>query len=151
MNNPSIRDAFNLQNELRVKHHVKELTWSPECAKMATAWAEHIASTGQFAHGGYIDANNKRYGQNLYMCRGTSKTAPIDAVKQWYRESEQYEYKVVSPPLSKGHFTQMVWKGTQSCGIGVAYGSTTIVCCMYDPPGNVKNTYINNVLPPTTG
>jgi len=56
--------------------------------------------------------------------------------------------------MKTGHFTQVVWKGTTSIGVGVAtvpdpkYGSSTVVVVNYSPPGNCQGQFPQNVLPP---
>jgi hypothetical protein len=50
---------------------------------------------------------------------------------------------------NKGHFTQVVWKGSRELGVGWATGSNgwTYFCCNYSPAGNYQGQYQVNVLP----
>ena len=57
-----------------------------------------------------------------------------------------------------GSFTQMVWKGTNEIGVGRAFGPNgqTYVVALYQPAGNVRGMYSENVRPaqgkrPVTG
>jgi hypothetical protein len=50
--------------------------------------------------------------------------------------------------MQTGHFTQLVWVGTQRLGCGVAQcADMDVWVCRYDPPGNVQGRYQDNVLP----
>ena len=52
--------------------------------------------------------------------------------------------------MKTGHFTQVVWKGSQQLGVGVAFannGRIAVVVANYSPPGNYQNRFTDNVLP----
>jgi len=51
--------------------------------------------------------------------------------------------------LFAGHFTQVVWKGTQELGLGMATKSgRTVIVATYNPPGNYIGEYTKNVMKP---
>jgi len=53
--------------------------------------------------------------------------------------------------MKTGHFTQVVWKGSQKLGVGFAYSSDrkkVYVVAHYSPPGNFIGQYAQNVLRP---
>jgi len=53
--------------------------------------------------------------------------------------------------MNTGHFTQVVWKGSQQLGCGVAscpaIPGGTFYVCRYVPAGNVQGAFPNNVTP----
>lgn len=47
-----------------------------------------------------------------------------------------------------GHLTQVLWEGSEFLGVGVSRnGYYTFVVCNYNPPGNYKGEYAENVPP----
>lgn len=45
-----------------------------------------------------------------------------------------------------GHFTQLIWKGSKYLGCGISHDAEVIyVVCNYDPPGNWRHKYHENV------
>lgn len=47
-----------------------------------------------------------------------------------------------------GHLTQVLWASSEYLGVGVAKtGEYTFVVCNYNPPGNYKGEYVDNVPP----
>ena len=51
--------------------------------------------------------------------------------------------------MATGHFTQVVWKGSQKLGVGFALtgdGKTLYVVAQYSPPGNYMGQFGSNVL-----
>ena len=67
----------------------------------------------------------------------------------WYEEHDKYSYG--NPGFSKttGHFTQIVWQSSKEMGAGKAVSSTgaQFVVARYQPPGNVRGQYPENVKP----
>jgi hypothetical protein len=50
--------------------------------------------------------------------------------------------------VSAGHLTQVLWASSKYLGVGVAKtGEYTFVVCNYNPPGNYKGQYVDNVPP----
>ena len=52
-----------------------------------------------------------------------------------------------------GHFSQVIWKGTQKVGIGTAQSKSGnfFLVARYDPKGNVDGTFNDNVPKPLPG
>lgn len=51
--------------------------------------------------------------------------------------------------LISEHFTQIVWKKTNKIGISTIYaGTDLIIVVIYDPKGNVKEKFTENLNPP---
>lgn len=71
----------------------------------------------------------------------------------WYEEHDQYRYG--NPGFSKqtGHFTQIVWQSSKEMGVGTAVSSSgaQFVVARYQPPGNVRGQFLENVKPAVNG
>ena len=68
----------------------------------------------------------------------------------WYKEIKLYNFNQPGFSMSTGHFTQVVWKGSQKLGLGYALtgdGKTLYVVAQYSPPGNIRGQFEQNVLP----
>ena len=86
-------------------------------------------------------------GENL--AGGTSGALdPASSTEMWYREVDQYDFRKGGFSMATGHFTQVVWAGTQRLGCGMTTcKGLDIIVCNYDPPGNVHGQYAANVKP----
>lgn len=108
--------------------------------------ARNYANRGVFAHD--QQAKTLGQGENLGIGYG-SAAAAVDA---FYSKSSQYDYR--NPVFSKstGHFTQLVWKGTQSLGVGIGRtaGGQPLYVFRYWPQGNVTGHFAANVTPPVS-
>ena len=114
--------------------------------------AETLARTEEFKH----DAQG--YGENLawnWSSRGPSPVAGSGPVKSWYDEIKDFDFNAPddqrrSPIHKVGHFTQVVWKGSQKVGcaqaaaIGGNRGGVYTVC-NYEPAGNYLREFGKNV------
>ena len=129
-------------NALRSLHAAPDLTWSAEIAQTADAWLAGCV---------YEHEPQRLYGENLYALWGSNNTtrALAGAVDAWYAEAADYDW--VRPGFSErtGHFTAMVWRGSEQVGCAArACGDVTLAACRYAPPGNVAGEFADNVLPP---
>jgi pathogenesis-related protein 1 len=111
---------------------VPPVAWSDEVAATAQQWANHLKETKNC---GLEHAMGSGYGENL--AAGTSVDAER-AVEMWASEIENYSY---SPKYTfetnTGHYTQIVWRGTERIGCAsAACSNRNVVVCRYDPPGN---------------
>jgi hypothetical protein len=133
-----------MHNKLRAKHCAAPLTWSSKLAQFAQQWANTLRDRGcMFGH-----SNNQQYGENL--AAGTIGTLdPAQTVQYWYDEIKDYSFKSGGFSMQTGHFTQVVWRGTQQVGCGHSQcKGMDIWVCEYDPAGNWEGQYRQNVLPP---
>jgi pathogenesis-related protein 1 len=134
------QSALDFHNKIRADVGVTALIWSPDLAKFAQEWADHLASQGcDMQHRPRNGEWAQKYGENIFWGMGADYSA-LDASKGWYSEIEQYTYGVInSSNWSKtGHYTQMVWKKTTQVGIAVAKCSdgAIIIVANYNPAGN---------------
>ena len=146
-NTGNIADLANsilaVHNSERGAVGVPLLVWNETLAAGAKTWAEHLASTGEFAHSTCCGAF-RDYGENIagfYPDEGMTK-----AQAGWIAEKNHYDGGPLPPdtpgsgPQAIGHYTQMVWRTTTSVGCGTASGGGhpfSILVCQYSPPGNI--------------
>jgi len=65
----------------------------------------------------------------------------------WYDEIKDYDFKNPGFKSGTGHFTQVIWKGSEEVGFGLAQsknGSWYSVANYY-PPGNYMGKFPQNV------
>ncbi|CAD7060115.1 unnamed protein product, partial [Tilletia caries] len=145
------QNALTRSNQYRALHGVQLFAWDAGLAASAQA----VADTCVFEH------SVGNYGENL--AASTSGTfSYVQAIDLWYQEIASYDYSNPGFSLSAGHFTQLVWAGSnlvgcglnnqctpQQLGFGTGSGTqATMVVCQYRPPGNVIGQFAQNVLPP---
>ncbi|KAG2487250.1 hypothetical protein HYH03_014092 [Edaphochlamys debaryana] len=72
-----------------------------------------------------------------------------DAVDGFYNEVEYYDFSRPRFAKATGHFTQVVWRGTQRLGIGEAItpSGRPVHVFRYYPPGNYDGQFAANVPP----
>jgi uncharacterized protein YkwD len=150
--------AVSQHNTYRATHKSPNITISDSLNSSAQAWAENIASSGQFQH----STNRNNVGENIYASFTTqtsidATTLGNGAVSDWYSEVKNYNYASPGFSSNTGHFTQVVWKGSTQLGCGAAQGTATIqgttynafyVVCQYAAAGNVQGQFPDNVLQP---
>ncbi|KID74505.1 Protein PRY2 [Metarhizium brunneum] len=127
-------------NFFRSQHGVDDLKWSDALASKAQNWANDCKY--QHSNGG---------GENLAVNSAAGDWGSF--VNMWGSERKKYNFDNGGFSKDTGHFTQVVWKGTENVGCGQksCSGLGVYVVCNYDPPGNYNNDYQNNVLKQTKG
>ena len=139
------KSALDAHNNYRAKHHVGKLILSKELCDIAQAYAEELARTGNFAHSnGSFHGDNM--GENLFACYGMKISGKM-MTDDWYNEIKQYDFNNPGYISGTGHFTQVVWKGSEQVGFGFAqardgyyYGVAN-----YYPAGNFIGEFEENV------
>ncbi len=131
-----IASVLQQQNTYRNALQLPAFIWSGSLAKDAKAWAEHLAKIDKGQHDQSIVGKE---GENLWW--GTAGAFSFtDMVSMWGNEKAAFRYGVF-PDCGKGmigHYTQIVWKNTQSVGCALASnGKTDYLVCRYASPGNV--------------
>ena len=106
-------------------------------------WAQHLASTGILIH----SVSSGLYGENLGMISSGSGWENI--VKMWYDEINHYNFSNPGFSSATGHFTQLVWVGTNSISMATATTESggTFVVMRFFPAGNILGLFQSNVLP----
>ncbi len=139
--------GLKAHNTYRQQHKVDDLTINPELNDYAQAYAEKLAANDSFQHSN-CKWGSKRVGENLAMCGGMPMTGQYMS-DMWYDEIKMYDFNGNGMSAGTGHFTQLVWKGSQQVGFGLATsksGSNYAVANYY-PAGNFVGRYQQNVLP----
>jgi uncharacterized protein YkwD len=130
-------DMVKSHNQYRGTQCAGSLSWSQSIANGAQEWANKCTkahSPGAFSGG---------YGENLAWGGILSGTGAVDL---WYNEIKDYNFNKPVWSTKVGHFTQVVWKGSNQIGCGVARcGNENYWVCRYAPPGNfnVSTQYVS--------
>lgn len=155
---PDMSDMLKAHNERRARHCVPPLAWSAELAQAAQAYAEKCI-LGQHGSAGENMANWVTIKNGGPVLPARSDRQIFEEV--WYCEINNYDFNAprivggfkrnCDPPVN-GHFTQVVWKGTQQIGCGRATCTIngqqgTNWVCRYEPAGN-SGPPDQNVPPP---
>jgi len=90
-----------------------------------------------------------------FICDQNMLSLRIDAIgaeatDAWYDEIKFYSFNRPGFAMSTGHFTQVVWKGSEKLGVGFAItsdGNSIYVVAQYSPQGNYMGQFGQNVLP----
>jgi pathogenesis-related protein 1 len=117
------------------------LTWSPEAASVARAWANEC----KFEH----NPNRGNYGENLAAAAPPDSKTNQGTVMDWASEAANYSYSgnTCAPGKVCGHYTQVVWRNTTQVGcatvictknspFGAQFPKWQLWVCDYAPPGN---------------
>ncbi|KAG5361384.1 Protein PRY1 [Yarrowia sp. E02] len=130
------QSILDTQNAKRAEHNAVPFAWNETLASFAADYLNKAQCN--FEH------SNGPYGENLAMGYSTA----ADAVRGWYDEVKDYNFAQGAFSMATGHFTQMVWKGSnqlgcakRDCGSSGAY-----VVCEYYPRGNIIGAFVQNVL-----
>lgn len=136
-------------NQWRAQVGVGPLTYAPELAASAQAWADELKQTHQcrMRH----SQPQGRYGENLFWAsalvwsdgrRELNQVPPEKPVDSWGSEQRDYSYANNScrPGKMCGHYTQLVWKTSTRVGCAKAVCADSreqVWVCHYQPAGNV--------------
>jgi uncharacterized protein YkwD len=135
---------LNRHNQHRADHCAPPLQWSAELAAVAQSWANQLKQAGcAFEH-----SQQSRYGENLSFFAPVGSSTPDEVVTGWYSEVSDYDFSNGSFGMDTGHFTQVVWRGTQAVGCGQSQcNGGELWVCNYNPPGNMSGSFDQNVRP----
>lgn len=139
-------ECVEWHNYYRKIHQAPDVTWSDSLARDAQSWANYLAARNLFQH-----ASRTGQGENLYRSSRDNAHSCRNAIKLFYSEEKDYNYKRATFSSKVGHFTQLVWIRTTEIGVGKAMTSTgaIILVFRYKPPGNFIGQFAENVKPPT--
>lgn len=126
-------------------HGVAPLIIDRKLCKFAEEWARNLASRGVMQH-----RSTDSYGENLYCKYGSGTQVDAsaeEAIKSWYDEIKLYNFNKPGFSSGTGHFTQVVWRGSQRLGIAKAQNNKgqVFIVANYDPPGNYQGQFPDNV------
>ncbi len=124
----------NAHNQVRQTLNLPPLRWSDALGSFAQEWANTLQGQGC----GLQHRSNNQFGENLFSGTGASWT-PSQVVDAWASEVQFYDYNSNTCQAGQmcGHYTQIVWRATETVGCGKSQcGQTEVWVCNYDPPGN---------------
>lgn len=127
----SPQDFLDAHNPARAEVGVPPLIWNDTVAAYAQAYAVKRALDCALEH------SQGPYGENI--AEGSWDLTAKEAVDMWVGEKSSYDYNSNSCVGGQClHYTQVVWRNTQSVGCGKAPCSNgwTFISCNYYPPGN---------------
>lgn len=137
-----LQAMLDAHNAYRTKHCVPGLTWSAQLAAAAQAWANGCKIA--YSSRGGVAGETIAWSTRLFTAK--------EAVDIWYNQIQNYNFDSPGFSSKAGDFTQLVWRGTQQLGCGVAfcpgaYGKGYFWVCQYSPPGNVvgEKSFVENV------
>lgn len=152
-------EIVTAHNELRARHGVQALTWSPALAASSNRWALTMKANG--CTGGH--SGQRGVGENLAWS-GTTGVPTIagagrKAVQGWYWcEIGRYDPANPGFSMATGHYTQVVWAATTQVGCAIVSCDANeqrvwpgrpfaaqVVVCQYSPSGNVTGQFPQNV------
>ena len=148
---PSLKDEQKMEiteyiNQYRKAHQSPNLIWNETISNYSQTWSNYLISNNLFQHSG-----SQLYGENLAYFKGYGNnimTLLKLSIDLWYKEIEYYNYSKPGFSSETGHFTCLVWKNSQTFGIGIAMLDDTVVITFNtSPPGNVVGEFDKNVLP----
>ncbi|CAG7729437.1 unnamed protein product [Allacma fusca] len=149
------QEMLNRHNTVRTKHQVGTLKTSADLVRRAQLCARDYAGRNKIDH---KCTQKNGAGENLGWSmdsRGSPnpQTATRQAFEGWYNEHRNYDYKNGRSGNGgvTGHFTQQVWKSSTEMGCAWADNrgqKSSVVVCLYSPPGNYQGQYTKNVYPP---
>lgn len=142
-NSPPTRFAAELleaHNHERTRFGAPALRWNPELAREAHTWAAMLAREGRMRHANASE--RKGAGENLWM--GSAGAFPASTMVGAFVAEKQYFISGTFPRISRtgnwrdvGHYTQVVWHGTQELGCAIARNERDdFLVCRYWPAGN---------------
>ena len=120
-----INSILTVHNNERAAVGVPALTWSDDLASGAKTWAEHLATTGEFAH----DQNRPLSSESLAGFNPSGGvSAPENGQSRWVNEKNNWNggtYPSGECASGKvcGHYIAMVAKGETQVGCGTAIGN----------------------------
>lgn len=138
INQTAILDLVNYYRKL---HSAPPVTYNVIMDPQTQIWAQHLATTNTLVH----SVSGGLYGENLGM---TSFGGIENIIKLWYDEINNYNFSNPGYSIATGHFTQLVWVGTNSISVASYSGQGGVFIVMrFYPAGNVLGLFKGNVLP----
>jgi hypothetical protein len=135
-----------LHNRERAAVGARPLVWDARLAAAAAAYGPKLAGYDRLVHSGA----EARPGQGENLWKGTHQAYAVERMfAGWANEKRLFRpglFPMVSTTgkwLDVGHYTQIVWQGTERVGCAVHQTARwDYLICRYSPPGNVSGRYV---------
>ncbi|XP_050517539.1 uncharacterized protein LOC126892114 isoform X2 [Diabrotica virgifera virgifera] len=140
-------DFLEAHNNYRKRHGVPLLKLDKKLCKYSQEWAAYLAQRNILEH-----RPGSNYGENIYCLYSSDPNFTVNGhtpVDTWYEEVSHHPFGREPSNLKSGHFSQVIWKSSESLGVGVAKNSqgSIYVVANYSPAGNFVGHYVENVPP----
>ncbi|KAI3385269.1 hypothetical protein SNEBB_007406 [Seison nebaliae] len=151
LNDDFAKEALDLHNILRAKHHAAPLKYSRELQTIAQSWLQTLVVLDRMQHSYNHRANGEALGENIVVLWSNygSPLSGTNATLQWYNEYPMHNY-AGQYQQPTGHFTQLIWASTTHMGIAKAQGPSGkwFGVANYYPMGNIvdKENYFNEFI-----
>lgn len=141
------RELLGLHNAERAQVVARPLVWDEQLASDAAAYARELDERyGRLVHSDH--ASRWGQGENLWM--GTSNRYSVYRMFGGWAGEKRFFHPGVFPDVGRngdwkavGHYTQVVWPGTQRVGCGIHQGAKwDYLVCRYLPAGNVRGEFV---------
>ena len=136
-------NLLKIHNDIRIKYKAPDLKLNYELCQLAQEYADKCADSQNIDFNPVL-YNNECIGENISEFDGDiSKTSKI--CENWINE-RQYLTSGKYKDETK-HFTQMIWKETQSVGFGFSSSSNgkNYFVTFYFPAGNIFDEFDKNI------
>ncbi|CAG2113127.1 unnamed protein product, partial [Medioppia subpectinata] len=147
-------DCLKSTNKARTAHKTRLIKYDKELQNYAKERAKY-ASTGIGLSLKHMNLRED-VGENIYRAVGGDKVKVCaNAIKNWYSEISYYSFPVSLFVPKAGHFTQLMWDGSDKMGCARVMNpvdsagkrNEIYIVCVYKEAGNVKGEYKANVKP----
>lgn len=136
-----MEDVLAGHNDVREDLGLDAMEWVDSLAIIAGNWAEQCPDEdGDLRIDHNVDLDALGLGENIWT--GTRSRAGSVAVEAWVEEVDDYDYddNSCADGAVCGHYTQVVWAGTNQVGCARAFCEHLdfqhVIVCNYRPPGN---------------
>ena len=136
-------NLLKIHNDIRIQYKAPQLKLNNELCQLAQEYADKCADLQS------IDLypvlyNNECLGENISEFDGDISTAST-ICEDWVNESQFLTSRKYKDETK--HFTQMIWKETQSVGFGFSSSSNgkNYFVTFYFPAGNIFNEFDKNI------
>ena len=141
-NNSIYENLLKIHNNYRIRFKAPDLKLNDELCLLAQEYADKCADL-QSTDLTPVLYNNECLGENISEFEGDISTTST-ICEEWGKESKLLEYNYKDQTK---HFTQMIWKNTQSVGFGFSSSSNgkNYFVSFYFPAGNIFDEFNKNI------
>lgn len=139
-------EILEIINTYRKRHNVDPLNLNNDINLLSQKHSDKIAREN-YIELSYNKYNNTELGEIIFCFK--ENNSPENIISSFYeKECHKYNFKNKNPKPS--NFTQIIWKNSKYVGIGCSKTRENIIYTVINfyPPGNIKNEFLENVLPP---
>jgi len=138
-------DLLKKHNEYRNKYGAPDLELNDELCQLAQEYADKCADF-QNTDLNPVSYNDECIGENISEFEGDISTTST-ICENWANERNNFDFRKKEYKEQTKHFTQMIWKNTQSVGFGFSSSSNgkNYFVSFYFPAGNIFDEFDKNI------